>query len=71
MKPIFNKTGDYQFTIVVPMYNEEESIGHLTSTLAAYLPKAKYKSCVLFVNDGSKDGTLALLEKACAANDDF
>jgi len=71
MKPIFNKTGDYQFTIVVPMYNEEESIGHLTSTLAAYLPKAKYKSCVLFVNDGSKDGTLTLLDKACAANEDF
>lgn len=71
MIPNFNKTGDYEFTIVVPMYNEEESFGHLTSTLAAYLPKAMYPCCVLFVNDGSKDTTLALLEKACTDHPHF
>jgi dolichol-phosphate mannosyltransferase len=71
MESLVNKTGNYEFTIVVPMYNEEESIAHLTTSLAAYLPRATYRSCVLFVNDGSKDKTLELLQKACDTNPDF
>ena len=29
MKPEINKTGNYQFTIIVPVYNEEEGIAQL------------------------------------------
>ncbi|MBP6610384.1 MAG: glycosyltransferase family 2 protein [Paludibacter sp.] len=66
-----NLTANYQFTIVVPVYNEEESMGNLTTKLREYLPTSKYKTCVLFVNDGSKDATLDLLIKACDQNEHF
>ena len=47
-----NKTGEYRFTIVVPVYNEEDNIYALEKALSEFLPKSKCSSCVLFVNDG-------------------
>jgi len=49
-----NKTAQYRFTIVVPVYNEEDNMQALEERLSAYLPTALYPTCVLFVNDGSK-----------------
>ena len=66
-----NKTGEYQFTIVVPVYNEEDNIQALEEKLGDYLPKALCKSCVLFVNDGSTDRSLPLLKEACRRHNDF
>ena len=71
MKPEINKTGNYQFTIIVPVYNEEEGIAQLGKKMTEYLPTALYKTCVLYVNDGSKDNTLPLLQQVCETNDDF
>ena len=66
-----NKTADYEFTIVVPVYNEEDNMERLEKTLAGYLPKAARKACVLFVNDGSKDMSLEGIKAACERNHDF
>lgn len=66
-----NKTSEYRFTIIVPIYNEEDNIARLESTLAEYLPKCIEKACVLFVNDGSKDSSLKGIEEICSRNKDF
>ena len=60
-----NKTSEYRFTIIVPIYNEEDNIARLESTFAEYLPKCIEKACVLFVNDGSKDSSLKGIEELC------
>jgi glycosyltransferase involved in cell wall biosynthesis len=66
-----NKTSAYQFTVVVPVYNEEDNIYSLEQKLNEFLPTAKYKSCVLFVNDGSKDRSEELIIEVCNRNEDF
>ena len=66
-----NKTANYQFTIVVPVYNEEDNIYMLEERLSTYLPTALYSSCVLFVNDGSKDKSLERIKEICGRNKDF
>ena len=50
-----NKTAAYRFTIVVPVYNEEDNMGALEKTLNEFLPHSLYPACVLFVDDGSTD----------------
>lgn len=66
-----NKTSEYDFTIIVPIYNEEDNIDRLESTLGEYLNKCIKHACVLFVNDGSKDDSLNGIERICSANKDF
>ena len=58
-------------TIIVPVYNEEDNMQALDKRLGDYLKKAACKSCVLFVNDGSKDNSLALIKQLCQHNADF
>lgn len=88
-----NKTRNYDFSIIVPIYNEEDNIERLSKTLEAYLssknnPKksdiqhtdmqcvtpssnSSYKTCVLFVNDGSKDTSLEKIQQTCNQHPDF
>ncbi len=58
-------------TIIVPVYNEKDNIKNLEKRLGDYLPKASVKSCVLFVNDGSKDNSLSLIKEVCERNVHF
>ncbi len=66
-----NVTSNYDFTIVVPVYNEEDNIARLEKELGAFLPKSLRKVCVLFVNDGSRDGSLRLIKEVCGRNEHF
>ena len=66
-----NKTASYRFTVVVPVYNEEDNIPALEERLGSWLPRCSVSACVLFVDDGSKDGSLALLKEVCARNESF
>jgi len=66
-----NKTSLYEFTIVVPTYNEEEALPAFEKAMAEYLPKCTRKACVLFVNDGSKDRSSEILKDICARNEHF
>lgn len=66
-----NKTGDYQLTVIVPVYNEEGNILRLEKELGEFLQTAKISSCVLFVNDGSKDDSGRLIREVCARNATF
>ena len=61
----------YEFTIIVPVYNEEENLQRVEKVLLNYLKIATKKTKVLFVNDGSKDKSHQLIEKICKRNSDF
>lgn len=69
-----NKTADYKFTIVVPVYNEEDNIYALEERLRAYLPRIAAEgnpACALFVNDGSTDASPERIKEICGRNPDF
>lgn len=66
-----NKTTDYQFTIVIPVYNEEDNIYSLEEKLNHFLPSSKYSTCVLFVNDGSTDKSPERIAEVCQRHKDF
>ncbi|MBF8150946.1 glycosyltransferase family 2 protein [Winogradskyella sp. F6397] len=61
----------YQFTIIVPVYNEEENLQRVESELLKYLKIATVSTSVLFVNDGSVDNSQAIIETICERNDAF
>lgn len=54
-------------SVVVPAFNEERRIGHTLEKLLAYLTQQPYHTEVLVVDDGSRDGTRALVEGLIAA----
>ena len=56
---------EYEFTIIVPLYNEQENLLRVEKELAKYLNIAKKKSCILFVDDGSQDKSLTLVKEIC------
>ena len=66
-----NKTANYRFTIIVPVFNEEDNIYTLEERLAAFLPECRERACVLFVDDGSTDASAERLREVCARNADF
>jgi dolichol-phosphate mannosyltransferase len=66
-----NNTSNYEFTIIVPVYNEVDNMEAIENRLRAYLPNSKYKACVLLVDDGSKDGSREAIMKICQRNKDF
>lgn len=61
----------YEFTIIVPVYNEEDNLERVEKELLAYIQIATKKTAVLFVNDGSKDTSQELIEAICARNSAF
>ena len=66
-----NKTSEYLFTIIVPVFNEEDNLPRLEEVLTDFLPRCIRKACVLFVDDGSKDGSLEGIKGICGSHEDF
>lgn len=66
-----NHTENYEMTILVPLYNEEENIDRLREVLSDYLAHAGKKSCVLFIDDGSDDSSRKKIQQVCATHDHF
>lgn len=66
-----NSTSAYRFTIIIPVFNEEDNIPALEDRLAAFLPGCREHACVLFVDDGSTDRSGDRIREACARNPDF
>lgn len=61
----------YEFTIVVPLYNEEPNLLRVEEELDNYIKQAPVSTCVLFVNDGSTDHSLQLLKEISQRKADF
>lgn len=62
---------EYEFTIIVPLFNEEENLVRVEKELLGYLEIADKKTAVLFVNDGSTDKSLEIIKRTCHRNPDF
>lgn len=63
--PIAAATAPY-LSVVVPIYNEEESIPHLYARLSAALDALDRPYEVLAIDDGSRDGSFRLLRELAA-----
>ncbi len=58
-----------ELSIVVPVYNEEESVPHLHEALVAALEPTGRSWEVLYVDDGSVDGSYAVLEQLAESDE--
>ena len=58
-------------SIVIPVYNERESVEHLYSNLNRALSKLKLKVEVILIDDGSTDGTYDELKKIHKKNNSY
>jgi len=50
-------------TVIIPLLNEEESLGELYERLTAVLDEGAARHELIFVDDGSTDGSLSVLQK--------
>ncbi len=55
-------------SVIVPLYNEEESLGELSAWIARVMAAGKFSYEVIFVDDGSTDGSWDKVEQLAAAN---
>lgn len=60
-----------QLTIIIPVYNEEENLLRVENELTNFINASATPSKVLFVNDGSTDGSQQLIEAICARSSSF
>lgn len=60
-----------EFTIILPVYNEEENLLRVEKELLNYKAVASLSTFVLFVNDGSSDDSGQLIKEICLRNKDF
>ena len=55
-------------TIIVPVYNEEESLNRFCEEMNKFLASSPVSTTVLFVDDGSRDDSQTIISKACSEN---
>lgn len=58
------------YSIVIPVYNEEKNLGELYLQLSRALESLSKPKELIFVNDGSQDHSLEILEKLAKNNKD-
>lgn len=58
-------------SIVIPLYNEEESLPELSVWITRVMNENNFSYEVIFVDDGSTDESWAVIEKIIAANKNF
>lgn len=59
------KKSEVQYSIVVPVYNEELVIGETYKRLKKVMDSTEETYEIIFVNDGSKDGTVEIAKTIC------
>ncbi len=62
---------NYQLTIIVPVYNEQDNLLRVEKELLNYIKIAKKPTKILFINDGSKDRSQELIEDICKRSEAF
>jgi glycosyltransferase involved in cell wall biosynthesis len=61
-------TSTLDISIVVPLFNEEESLPELTDWIARVCTEHNYSFEILLVDDGSKDGSWEVVQKLSSNN---
>ena len=61
----------FEFTIIVPVYNEELNLKRVEKELVSFIKIAKKKTTILFINDGSTDNSQQIIEDICQKNIEF
>lgn len=64
------RPADPLISVIVPVYNEQESIDAFLDAITPVLDTARVRREILFVNDGSSDGTLPILLDRAASRTD-
>ncbi|MFT3904153.1 MAG: glycosyltransferase [Niabella sp.] len=62
---------DFELTVIIPVYNEEGNLERVQREMEAFFQISSKKAKVLFVNDGSQDGSLQLIQQICQQSDAF
>lgn len=62
---------NYEFTIIVPIYNEEECLPELFEKLQQYVQEASKTTKILLVDDGSSDSSAQLIKDYCKDQNHF
>ncbi|MGD9978170.1 MAG: glycosyltransferase family 2 protein [Bacteroidales bacterium] len=65
------KQRKFDFTIIVPVYNEEDNLARLYAELNKFVAGTGIKSKVLFIDDGSSDASLAKIKELCSRSEHF
>lgn len=60
-----NKSSDYEFTIIVPVFNEVDNIYALEKSLSEFVSQSALPACILFVNDCSTDQSKVRIIEVC------
>ncbi|MER2997598.1 glycosyltransferase [Pontibacter populi] len=58
-------------TILVPVYNEIECLDRFCESMDAFLQQSPMPTQVLFVNDGSTDGSLKKIKEICSLKPNY
>ena len=58
-------------SVVVPVYNEVESLPHLIEAIASSIQPSGLSYQIICVDDGSKDGSAELLQELASTRDDL
>ena len=61
----------FEFTIIVPVYNEELNLKRVEKELLSFIKIAKKETTILFINDGSTDNSQQIIEDICQKNIEF
>ncbi len=70
-KPDRGRKKEQFLSVIIPLYNEVDNITPLFQRLNEVLPRSGVPFEVLFINDGSQDGTDAALEKIVSGDGRF
>lgn len=62
------ETEELDISVVVPLFNEEESLPELTAWIEEVMGRNGFSYEIIFVNDGSTDGSWGVIESLAAKN---
>lgn len=62
---------DFELTVIIPVYNEVDNLERVYLELGKFMEVARKKTKVLFVDDGSSDGSLLKIKEICSRSNLF
>jgi dolichol-phosphate mannosyltransferase len=65
--PVMERAGP-QLSVVIPVYNEEDNLPDLFARLTDVMERTGVRYEIIFVDDGSRDGSMAILRGFAAAD---